>query len=52
MLTVQRSFLFLRTSMPVGVSVTGAILAVVPSIAWFTSRIMLAGIVTIVIGRK
>ena len=30
LLSVQRSFLFLRTSMPVGVKVTGLIFAVVP----------------------
>eukprot|EP00435_Cladocopium_sp_Y103_P049880 s1013_g15.t1 len=39
-------------AMPVGVSVTGAILAVVPSAVWLTSGLMLAGIATSAIGKK
>ena len=38
--------------MSVGVSVTGAILAVVPSVVWLTSSLMLTGSVTSVTGKK
>ena len=46
LLNVQRSFLFLRTSMPVGVKVTGVIFAVVPWVVWCTSSCMLTGMLT------
>ena len=52
LLNVHRSLLFRRISMPVGVSVTGAILAVVPSVVWLTSSLMLTGSVTSVTGKK
>ena len=38
--------------MPVGVSVTGAIFAVVPSAVWLTSSLMLIGSVTNTTGKK
>ena len=52
MLNVHRSFLFRLISMPVGVSVTGATLAVVPSAVWLASSLMLTGSATSVTGRK
>lgn len=42
-LNVHRSFLLLNISMPAGVSVTGAIFAVVPFAVWLISSLMLAG---------